>query len=138
VFQLDPRQPSVLGKLKAEATPHRATASGAVPHGEPRDVEREIEADDRGAKLVAEFKEDVLNEIRCGQQFEPFRSGKTGEYPLVVLRQRRWIIEEPVPSRPIDAPRTKTPFYVQHSRNALASRRGELERRVCTTDITTK
>ena len=57
--------------------------------GKPRDIEGEIETDDRGAQLVAVFEKYVFYEIRCAQQFEPFRSGEAGKNPLIVLRQRR-------------------------------------------------
>jgi len=41
-------------------------------------------------------------------------------------------------SRPIDAPRTRTPSCVRHRRNASASRRGERQMAVCTIGIPAK
>ena len=79
---LDSRPPPELRQLKRESASHRFAASRTMSDRQSRNVERQIEPDDRSAKVIGPSKQHLVDEFRDGSQHmsmlaaEPLKQGK--------------------------------------------------------------
>src|ERR1700733_16024875 len=61
---LDRRPPPERRKLEGEPATHRFAASRAVSDRQSRNVEGQVETDDRGAKVIGPSEQHIVNELR--------------------------------------------------------------------------
>src|ERR1700689_2281015 len=92
---LDGRPPPELGQLKRESASHRFTASRAVSDRQSRNVEGEIEADDRSAKVISTSKQHLLVEFANGPQHVSTLAADLSKQGKIDLADDVRVIEEP-------------------------------------------
>jgi hypothetical protein len=91
---LDGRPPPELGQLKREPASHRFTASRAVSDRQSRNVEGQVEADDRSAQVVGPSKQDFVDEFGNGPQDKSTLAAERSKQRKIVSADESWVVEE--------------------------------------------
>src|SRR5580704_14567963 len=91
---LDGRPPPELRQLKRESASHRFTASRAVSDRQSRNVEGQIETDDRSAQVIGPSEQHVVDEFRNGSQHVSTLAAEPSKQRKIVYADDGGVIEE--------------------------------------------
>ena len=93
MFNLDTWPPTALREFEAEPTAHLPPRRNPSER-EAGDVERQVEANDRRAQIVASREEDVLDKLRGSHALETLGSAKGLQRASLSLRERIRVKEQ--------------------------------------------
>src|ERR1700733_7708861 len=94
VADLDRGPPPERRQLERETASHRFAASRAVSDRQSRNIERQVETDDRGAKIIGPSEQHIVNEHRHRPQCKSALCGDAAKQTQFYLADDGRIVEE--------------------------------------------